>query len=115
MSNPSAFSLSPAKPCAKALPPRSASAPPAKPRRVILPLPFIGKDPDQRRGLHTRQPDHRHQRSAERGGKRDAEQFDELQWKDMEWQAPAKSLYVHHRDQAPRHQQAERQREQGGD
>ena len=44
-----------------------------------------------------------------------AEKLKQLQRKDIKRQPPAKGFYVDHRDQAPRHHQAERQRQQGGD
>ena len=84
------------------------SAPPAKARRDIFALAFIGKDPDQGGRLHTREPDHRQQRRAECCDKRDRQQFDQLQREDMERQPPAERLHVDDRNQAPGHQQPER-------
>src|SRR5690242_13419957 len=91
--NPSALSPSPAKPWASALPPRPArSAPPTKPRRVIGPLPFIGKNPDQARRLHACQPDDGKRGGGEGGGHRDAREPQQLQREDVKRQPPAERL-----------------------
>ena len=116
--NPSALSPSPAKPCASA-PCRQArerAAPPMKPRRDIRPLPLIGKNLDQARRLHARQPDAREAaRRSSAAAIATPSSSQQLQREDMKRQPPAERLHIHDRDQAPRHQQTQRQRQQRGD
>src|SRR4029453_19060184 len=114
--NPSALSPSPAKPCASALPPSPArSVPPMKPRRVIGPLPFISKNPDQARRLHARQSDDGKRRSGKGGRHRDACEPQQLRREAVKRQPPAECLDVDDREQTPRDQQTQRKREDGGD
>src|SRR5260221_14452499 len=102
--NPSPVMPSPAKPCASAalLPSPRTTAPPAKARRDIANLSFIGKNLHQARRLHTRQFYHGNERRQQRSRHRHPHQLEQLQRKDVKRQPPPEGLHIPHPEQAPR-------------
>ena len=83
----------------------------AKLRRESWKSAFIGKNLHQGRRLHPRQLENGKQRCKQRREHRHGQKLDQLQRENVKRQPPAERLHVHDGDQAPRYQEAERQRQ----